>query len=37
MAFMISLLDTLAGRPPGLEAGMRGSRRAHSSSVRSLG
>jgi hypothetical protein len=37
MAFMISLLDTLAGRPPGLGAGMRGSRRAHSSSVRSLG
>ncbi len=27
----------LAGRPPGLGAGMRGSRRAYSSSVRSLG
>jgi hypothetical protein len=37
MVFMISLLDTWAGRPPDLGVGMRGSRRAHSSSVRSLG
>lgn len=33
----VFLLGTLAGRPPGLGAGMRGSRGAHSASLRSLG
>lgn len=37
MALTISLLGTFAGRPPGLGAGINGSRMAHSASDRSLG
>ncbi len=37
LAFTLTLLGTLAGRPPALGAGIRGSRAPHSPSFRSLG
>ena len=37
IAFMAERMSVLRGRPPGLDAGISGDNRAHSSSVRSLG